>query len=293
MQSVNNQNIYVASPDSQFVQGGNQKPAEGSFKKVAAVTAIAALIGTGLARSQLLDKDNMVGTITEKFMGTSSDLPEDTFQQYLNFIAKYGKTSQSQEEFEHRLSVFGKNYKRIIEHNALDAPFTMAINQFADMTDEEFISSKAGLIVPKSRSDQFKDFKFEIEEPESTHLGDKFSSFLHVEKTDAKQKSNSTIPDYKNWYEEGHVTEPENQSSCGGCWAFSSAAATESLAHIHGLDKKLMEYSVQQLIDCDVANFACAGGWMYEGFNYISNNGVLLKKDYRPYQSNKHDCETS
>lgn len=61
----------------------------------------------------------------------------------------------------------------------------MAVNQFADMTDEEFVKSKAGVIVPKSRSDKMKDFKFEIEEPEST-LGGKFTSFLQVENTDSK-----------------------------------------------------------------------------------------------------------
>jgi len=59
------------------------------------------------------------------------------------------------------------------------------------------------------------------------------------------------LPTYKNWFEEGFVTVPLDQGGCGGCWAFSSAAAVESLSYISGHSPKLEEYSVQQLLDCD------------------------------------------
>ena len=108
---------------------------------------------------------------------------------------------------------------------------------------------------------------------------------------DVKVKSATlNLPIYKNWYEEGYVTKPLNQGSCGGCWAFSSSSATESLAYISGLDKELTDYSVQQLIDCDTANYACDGGWMYEGFQYISKHGILKRDDYEPYAYRKSFC---
>jgi len=44
---------------------------------------------------------------------------------------------------------------------------------------------------------------------------------------------------YKNWAEEGAVTSPYDQAGCGGCWAFSTASTTETLAYISGHDKKL------------------------------------------------------
>jgi len=40
---------------------------------------------------------------------------------------------------------------------------------------------------------------------------------------------------------------------------------------------KLIPYSVQQLMDCDDTNFVCAGGWMYEAYEYVAKNGILLE----------------
>lgn len=46
----------------------------------------------------------------------------------------------------------------------------------------------------------------------------------------------SKLPEYKNWFEEGMVTRPYDQGSCGGCWAFSAASTLESLAMISGTE---------------------------------------------------------
>ena len=64
----------------------------------------------------------------------------------------------------------------------------------------------------------------------------------------------------------------------------------ESLAFISGYDKELTEYSVQQLIDCDTDNYACGGGWMYEGFAYVSEHGILKKDDYSKFSHSHHVC---
>lgn len=101
---------------------------------------------------------------------------------------------------------------------------------------------------------------------------------------DGRKYFDGVLPDHKNWYEDGFVTQPYYQGICGACWAFSTASVVESLAKISGTDSELQEYSVQQLIDCDdVDNFACAGGWMYQGLMYVSSNGILKKSDYRGY----------
>ena len=94
------------------------------------------------------------------------------------------------------------------------------------------------------------------------------------------ESTQKQFPLYKDWNYEGYVSLPYDQGRCGGCWAFSTAAALESLAKLNGLNNQLEEYSVQMLMDCDMDNYGCTGGWMYQGFSYVSLNGILKKSDY-------------
>lgn len=131
-------------------------------------------------------------------------------------------------------------------------------------------------------------FSQEAEEVQRRQLGliDNIENLFENEEKEATE--GLTIPEHKDWYKEGKVTKPYDQQGCGACWAFSTAAAVESLAFINGYDKELTEYSVQQLIDCDTDNFACGGGWMYEGFAYVSEHGILKKEDYNAFSHSHH-----
>ena len=76
-----------------------------------------------------------------------------TFKEYLEFVAKYGKTSMDEKEFYRRYHIFSTNYKRIVDHNSIiDSGFSLEVNQFADLTDEEFILKNARLIVPPHKT---------------------------------------------------------------------------------------------------------------------------------------------
>ena len=46
----------------------------------------------------------------------------------------------------------------------------------------------------------------------------------------------------------------------------------------------MFKYSVEQLVDCDEQNFVCEGGWMYEAYEYVQQNGILLRHDYTDYR---------
>ena len=84
----------------------------------------------------------------------------------MQFIAKYGKTDmKNMDEFNRKFEVFKNNYKRIVDHNAIeDAGFTLEINRFADLTDEEFISKYTGAIVPKHKTQKMKNWTVPIEQ---------------------------------------------------------------------------------------------------------------------------------
>lgn len=58
-----------------------------------------------------------------------------------NFIAKYGRSFGTKQEYHHRLGVFMKNYKKIVAHNMNNSEeegYFMSLNQFSDMTADEF-----------------------------------------------------------------------------------------------------------------------------------------------------------
>ena len=59
-------------------------------------------------------------------------------QEFVNFIAKYGKSYSSKEEIPKRFAIFTERYQKIKEHNSRPGALSkMAINHFADMTYEE------------------------------------------------------------------------------------------------------------------------------------------------------------
>jgi|LauGreDrversion4_2_1035121.scaffolds.fasta_scaffold2880089_1 cathepsin F len=59
--------------------------------------------------------------------------------EFFRYIAKYGKDYATKEEFDYRNSVFQNNLRHITEKNSRnDLSYTLGINKFADMTNEEF-----------------------------------------------------------------------------------------------------------------------------------------------------------
>ena len=233
----------------------------------------------------------------DKFLG--EDINSQVFTEYLNFVSKFGKTSSTHEQFYQKYHVFASKYDKIQAHNALYAKggpgapeFTMAVNQFTDVSDEEFMKGYTGLKVPsrKERKANKNTSKRRLKRyydhwPTDAEKNGIDNSHYPLQSKPGEADANGTlvVPERMNWFEQGAVTVPYDQGGCGGCWAFSTAAATESLAYIYGDDDVLQEYSVQQLLDCDKQNYGCQGGWMFEGFEYVSKHGIVKKSDYRQF----------
>ena len=73
---------------------------------------------------------------------------DEKYQEFLDYIEKYNKHYSSKEEFESRFNIWKKNYNKIKRHNpssflSFDKPSgaTFSLNQFADMSEEEFSSN--------------------------------------------------------------------------------------------------------------------------------------------------------
>jgi len=103
----------------------------------------------------------------------------------------------------------------------------MGINQFTDITQEEF----ANIILMTEFIGEFEDFEEESVTPFVGNI---------------------------NWVEAGHVTGVRDQGRCGSCWAFGAAAVVESYKSIQtGVHSNVSE---QQLTSCDRISNGYSGG---------------------------------
>lgn len=179
------------------------------------------------------------------------------------WAALHGK-SYNGNEMMVREQIYNENVAKIEVHNAKNLSYSMAVNAFADLTEDEFVAKYTGLrAAPLSLSD--------------VNLG----TLPEVEFFD----------DAVDWVEKGAVNPIKNQGQCGSCWAFSTVGTLESAYKIS--TGQLYSFSEQQLVDCDKNNDGCSGGWPHTAYDsYYSNAGVCSESSYA-YKATDGYCGAS
>lgn len=143
--------------------------------------------------------------------------------------------------------------------------YKLGLNQFADLTDEEFEQRFTTLPVDRNQ----------------------LKSLGNVNSINGLA---GELPDSIDWRDQSVVTPVKNQGDCGGCWAFSTTGTIESQVAIK--TGKLISLSEQQLLDCDTAiNMGCRGGVVQFAIDYAAENGLSLEEDY-PYEAVQGTCDT-
>jgi len=176
---------------------------------------------------------------------------------FSNFQQTFSKRYDSPQEMEYRLGVFLANSQLVDAHNAdASATYTLEINQFADLTFDEFSAKYLGVA---------EDFE------------------LGAAKCERTGKDLIDLSDEQEvcWVKAGVVHPVKNQAACGSCWAFSANGALESaLAIFKG--QKGLDLAEQELVDCssDYGNMGCSGGLMHLAYDYILDKGINESKDY-------------
>jgi C1A family cysteine protease len=183
----------------------------------------------------------------------------DEWKQFYNFQERFSKRYENIQELETRFQIFGVNLRNIILHN-LDHTqnFTMGINQFTDLTPQEFKEQYVGGLKAEVGSYGCKTFS----------------------------SSASGAPSSLDWRTKGAVTTVKDQGQCGSCWTFSSTGAIESAWAIS--TGKLVDLSEQELVDCatgiSYGSHGCSGGQMEGAFKFVIENGQCSASSY-PYTS--------
>merc|ERR1711981_57846 len=197
-------------------------------------------------------------------------------KEFSTFMNKFGKTNATSDESKLRFDIFKANLQKMNAHNSRkDVSWKMGINQFSDLTDEEF---------------------------EAVHLGGyKQTPTPAFRPATLKSKDEINIkdlPESVNWCDKGACTPVKDQGSCGSCWAFATTAVIES--HMQIATGSLPKLSTQQVTSCTPNPLKCGGtGGCYGsipqlGYTYIQLFGQISEDDY-PYVSGSstqtEDCE--
>jgi C1A family cysteine protease len=183
----------------------------------------------------------------------------DEWKQFSNFQERFSKKYETIEEMETRFQIFRSNLRNIILHN-LDhiQNFTMGINQFTDLTPEEFKEQYVGGLKTELGSYGCKSFS----------------------------SSASGAPFSIDWRQKGAVNPVRDQGQCGSCWAFATTANAESVWAIS--KGQLLDLSEEFLVDCASGvgyyNMGCNGGQPDSAFKYMINNGQCTEASY-PYKA--------
>ncbi|XP_021828650.1 senescence-specific cysteine protease SAG39-like [Prunus avium] len=181
------------------------------------------------------------------------------------WMARYGRVYTDNEEKEKRFKIFKENVAYIESSNAdASKPYKLRVNQFTDLTNEEFIASR----------NRFKGHE----------CSTKTTSF--------KYENVASVPATMDWRKKGAVTPIKDQGQCGCCWAFSAVAATEGITQL--TTGKLVSLSEQELVDCDTKGVdqGCEGGLMDDAFQFIQQNHGLSTEANYPYNGVDGTCNT-
>ena len=189
----------------------------------------------------------------------------EIWSHFTNFQEKFAKKYENVEELESRFTVFRENFRNIVVHNAdRSQNFTMGVNQFTDLTPEEF---KAQMIRG-------------LKAPVGSFGCGSYSN------------SASGAPASIDWRTKGAVTTVKDQGQCGSCWTFSSTGAMEGAWAI--AKGQLIDLSEQELVDCAGLKYGsagCSGGQMEGAFKFIIENGQCAASSY-PYTAKDGSCHS-
>ncbi|KAG6419237.1 hypothetical protein SASPL_121453 [Salvia splendens] len=152
-------------------------------------------------------------------------------ERHHQWMTQFGRSYKDVADKAHRFKIFKDNTDFIDTFNAAgNRSYTLAINDFANLTNEEFVLTRTGLKMGSRRNS---------------------SAFMHADVTE--------VPSSMDWRTVGAVTGVKDQGKCGCCWAFAAVAATESIKQL--TTGNLVSLSEQELLDCDTSvNQGCNGG---------------------------------
>jgi len=183
-------------------------------------------------------------------------LPQSEYEkEFVSFVETYNKKYDT-ESFFYRFGVFKGHLDEVMAWNAGNHTYEMGINEYSDLTWEEFSQVMLGFTAP-----------------------DTDESPLFVSK--------STPPNDIDWRTKGAVTPVKNQGQCGSCWDFAGVGTVETWHFVK--TGELLNLSEQQVLDCSKGG-SCGGGMPEQALDWGCRQGLCLTSEY-PYTARQGSCK--
>jgi cathepsin L len=192
---------------------------------------------------------------------------------YTDFLVEFSKSRSAKSE-----STFLANLAKIHAHNARNETWTAGVNQFTDMTAEEFKAYYAGYVPNMPGTLKVSNAPADILEAKA----EDFAASVDWRSKESP-KGGKVLTDVK------------NQGGCGSCWAFS---ATESIEADVAIETgTLPDLAPQQFVDCAPNPLQCGGTGGCQGataeiaFNYTIAAGGQEGADVYKYTAHTDTCK--
>lgn len=193
---------------------------------------------------------------------------------YEKWVLQYRSNQNYMDPAEHedRFQLFVENVKYIDSVNKRNLKYTLGLNQFSDMSNDEFAAQRLN---PLKRG-------------ESRGVKRRSGSLMHSNSNGSFFDINDYLPASIDWSQMGAVNPVRDQGLCGSCWAIAAVQAVEAINFI--TTRYLFTFSVQQMIDCDEGDDGCIAGEIGNAMQYIEEEGLVYESQY-PYTAVVGDCQ--
>ena len=214
---------------------------------------------------------------------------------FKEFIEQQNRTYSSQTEYSYRFEVFKQNLKLIQANDGSllgqlkgkvllgtsdeeENPLQLGMNQFGDLTEEEF---KHSVLMPDVPDHKPSEEKMALKVKTAERSESKRASASNT-KADRALQSLKRKASWKQF-----ATPVKNQKNCASCYAFATNAALE--ARYKQKTGKTVTLSEQEIIDCETVSSGCKWGFAVDSAKYILKNKISFEKNY-PYSAKDGKC---
>lgn len=200
-------------------------------------------------------------------------IPDEVWAAYGEWKVSQNRLYSSPEEEAFRIKNFYQTWREVKESRK-QTDYVLELNQFSDLSKEEFLA-------------KYTNPKFDPEAYERDYNSGKVPIIKAEEELENSVNPANLEGGYIDWTQKGVNTPVKNQGDCGSCWAFSIAAAIESMYIVRG--KNYGSLSPQYVLDC-TAGVGCNGADIRQGWNMVRHKGIVKESEY-PYRERKETCK--